>query len=258
METPGYLPLRDDREPVYYVHHSALAAEREEHCRGSVLMMGPIGLERTHAYLVWARAARAFALEGFEAMRFDYRGLGESGGHFEEATFDTWLDDARECFDYLAEKRPGRIALLGLRAGALVASRLFETRGDALLVWEPPSNGKAHLLEILRRKLAADYAEGGTSRKTRDDYVREMNDGSVVEVEGYPWTRSLLESALRTKFVMPRDRPARAIWTDGREREGHVSVRIQRPPFWLDSMVPNPDVRELVAASLTFLREALA
>jgi len=250
METPGYLSLSEDREPVYYVHHPT-----EERCRGSVLMMGPIGLERTHAYLVWARTARALAREGFDALRFDYRGLGESGGHFEEATFESWLDDAATCFDFLSKKNRGKIGLLGLRGGALVASKLFESRrGDALLSWEPPACGKAHLLEILRRKLAADYAEDGAGkRKTRDDYVREMTAGTIVEVEGYPWTKSLWESALRTELACPTDRPNKTIFMN---REGGIAI--QKPPFWLDSMVPNPDVRELVAATVGFFREALA
>src|SRR5207244_4193776 len=159
----------------------------------------------------------------------------------------TWLEDAQACFDFLAAKKRGKIALLGLRGGAVIASKLFEARrGDALLAWEPPASGKAHLLEILRRKLAADYAEEGAARKTRDDYIHEMDAGTIVEVEGYPWSKSLWESALRTELTMPTDRPTRMIWTDGREREGQITVRIQKPPFWLDSMVPNPDVRELI------------
>jgi pimeloyl-ACP methyl ester carboxylesterase len=249
MEQPGYLELANDRDPVYYVLHGT-----RERCRGAVLMAGPIGLERTHAYLVWARMARVLAREGFDVLRFDYRGLGESGGHFETCNFDTWIEDAFACFELLAKRtRADRVGIVGLRAGALVASQLFAKRGDALLLWEPPASGKAHLLEILRRKLAADYAEDGASRKTRDDYVREMASGTTVEVEGYPWTHALWESALRTELRVRRDKPARTIWTDG--REDGVSVRIQKPSFWLDTMVLEPDVRELVAASLAFLRE---
>jgi alpha/beta superfamily hydrolase len=238
METPEY--IRSNGVLLYTVYHSHRSPS------GSVLMIGPFGLERTHAYRGWVRVARSLCERGFDVLRFDHRGSGESMGAFEDASFDVWTADAERCFDVLAERSACPIALFGLRAGTLIASRVFRKRGDALLAWEPPASGRAHLLEILRRKLASDYAENARAvRKTREDYVRDLESGSVVEVEGYPWTKKFWESALTMEPPVDRAN-VRTIRLEG-------SLRL-----WIDNMVLEPDIGGLVTTSVDWLRSVLA
>lgn len=49
-----------------------------------VLLAGRFASERYFAYHTWVRWARYLAERRIEALRFDYRGMGESTGVFED------------------------------------------------------------------------------------------------------------------------------------------------------------------------------
>ena len=190
LELADYLPVGD--EQLYYVLHQAMGAPR-----GRVLLLGPFASERPHRYIPWVRWARFLAHRGYEAMRLDYRGCGESSGRFEDHDFLSWKDDARLCFDWLASRRPRAPAIIhGLGMGALLADRLFrEGVGDALILWLPPKSGKEMLYQQLQLKLANDFVLRPAVKKTRDQYIADLEGGESVEVEGYIWTRRLWDSA---------------------------------------------------------------
>jgi len=248
------------------VHHRAVGERR-----GAVLFIGPLGLERTHAYASAARWGRTLAAAGFDTMRFDFRGIGESTGEFGEMTFDAWARDVARAHEELTRACPGLpIGLHGLRGGALFAARAFAAgQGDALVLWDPPTSARAHMLEVLRRKLAADYAEQGAQlRKTREQYVADLERGAVIEVEGYPWSKALWGSAAGWDLVIPapsESRPWRVIYLDGRPQERFgvaaehaASTRIPKPPFWLESKMLRPNLSDLFGATERWLLEASA
>ena len=85
---------------------------------------------------------RALAGDGMVALRFNFRGVGESGGSygggFEEA------QDARAALDFLAglsEVDGDRLGLAGYSFGALVALSAAEERVHALAAVSPPVGG---------------------------------------------------------------------------------------------------------------------
>src|SRR5512141_881506 len=86
LETHGY--LGEGADAIYYAHHAALG-----NVHGTVLLCGALGLEAAHAAIVWTRLARTLAAAGWNAVRFDWRGTGESGGSFAEMTLETWRQD---------------------------------------------------------------------------------------------------------------------------------------------------------------------
>src|SRR5687767_10419091 len=88
--------------------------------KGGVLLAGPLGSERTYAYGVWVRWARALARRGFQVVRFDYRGSGESTGAFEEMSWRDWVEDGAVAAGLL-DDAGGPVIVHGLRFGALVA-----------------------------------------------------------------------------------------------------------------------------------------
>ncbi|MFP2933903.1 serine aminopeptidase domain-containing protein [Pyxidicoccus sp. 3LG] len=257
-ESPGYLTQGGDS--LYFVHHRAPGRGR-----AAVLLAGPLGLERAHAYIVWTRWARHLAARGVDVLRLDYRGSGESTGRFEDMTFQHWEEDVRAGLAYLRRECPGvPVVLHGLRLGALMAARVFHTdKADGLLMWDPPESGRAHLLEVLRRKVAADNLEGtGGSARSREDYVAELEAGGFKEVEGFSWSRGLWRSTEAYELALPvRDdaRPWRVVHLDGRPAERHLapgrsrSVRVPRPFFWTTSNKLLPDVGELFEDSASFV-----
>lgn len=242
-EVFGYLD--DGAEPLYFAYHPAKSA-----ARGTVLLCSALGLEATHAARVWVSWARHLSHEGWNTVHFDWRGTGESAGDFSEVTFDDWQNDLRRMCHALLAKGHGPIVLLGLRGGALLAAQAFaDYLGDALVMWEAPQSGHAHLMEILRRKLAADYALNSVAtRKTRDDYVAEIAVGGSVEVEGYPWTKPFWDSLCRVNLP------------NFGERQTYLAIssathRVSRPPFWQDTINFSPDLSEWKNKTLSYLAD---
>jgi hypothetical protein len=238
-------------------------------CLARVLLVGPFALERQSSSITWRRWAEALARAGFEAVSVDPRATGESTGAFEQACFSTWIDDLERVLAHLRQE-PGAatcpVLLHGLRVGALLTARLFARGGgDGLLLWDPPSGGRAALLEVLRRRLATDFMEGTKgSHATRDEYVAALKAGEVVEVEGYRWTRRLWDDAESLPLDLPDAAETRA-WLlialnrkppAGLPEANAVSADVPRPPFWTHAPLTYADLPELFARSLAFLADA--
>lgn len=259
----GYLD--HDEVQLYWVRHTA--ARRP--ARGRVVLAGPLGDERMHAYLTWVRWARRLAASGYEVVRFDYRGQGESTGAFEAACLSDWASDLRAVAGLVAEG-DGPLVLSGLRLGALLSAGLFAGGlGDALLAWGPPASGRAMLMDLLRRKLAEAMMQGRREKgRDRDWYVAHLEGGGTVEVNGYPWGERLWRDAEAWTLAVPvpdERRPWAMVRFDGSTPavtgpEGAVwGERLQRPPFWMMNQRLVQPVDELFARSLGWLeRRAVA
>src|ERR1700722_17632729 len=95
-----------------------------------VLLVGPFASERFASYVAWVRWARYLASRRIEALRFDYRGVGESPGVFEEMGFESWNRDVDFLAGWLKSQSPGvPLILHGLELGALLASKTFAAGG---------------------------------------------------------------------------------------------------------------------------------
>jgi alpha/beta superfamily hydrolase len=159
-----------------------------------VLLVGPFASERHSSYHAWVRWARYLAARHIEVLRYDYRGIGESTGVFEEMSFEDWDEDVRFLADQVARRSPSVPLLLhGLELGAILAARRFhEGTGDALLLWSPPANANQVLCSTLLRWTGTEQQyEGLEARKSASEYIRQLEQGQVVEVQGYRWSSSL-------------------------------------------------------------------
>jgi pimeloyl-ACP methyl ester carboxylesterase len=261
IERIGFLTHGAHR--LYYVQHVARGIRR-----GKVLLVGPFGLERQVAYTTWLRWARALSAEGFEVLRFDFRGTGESTGDFHEACLSDWLDDARASFGFLRGNDSTPLLLSGLRMGALIAAELFAAGlGEALLAWGPPPSGRVTLEEVLRRKLYTDVLENVRAQhKSKDAYVADLESGSSVEVEGYLWSSRLWTDSARHVLPVPPPEERRP-WTFVRfdplappttlSPEHEMLVQVLRPPFWWHNPSVVPDLSTLFRAGLEFAAKAV-
>ena len=86
---------------------------------------------------LFVRAARAFAAAGIHALRFDFRGSGDSEGEFGEMTLQTEVEDARAALAFLRKTKgvdKDRLAIVGLSLGSVIGQLVAAREGITTLV----------------------------------------------------------------------------------------------------------------------------
>lgn len=105
---------------------------------------------------ILVRQARYLAEAGIAALRFDFRGSGQSEGEFCDMTLSGETSDALLMLDLLSRQPhidPARLGILGLSMGGAIAACVLARRNDvrAAVLWAPV----AYPYELLTRAAAA-------------------------------------------------------------------------------------------------------
>lgn len=141
------------------------------------------------------QAAERCAAAGLAALRFDYRGTGDSAGEAGTA-LDGWLEDLAAARREATRSVAGVPAFVwGLRWGAAVA--LAEASGaggpDFVLAWAPPADGASHLagLRGAHRAWRSSYERQHGRTAAPDDESRVLGwrlpDGLRADLEAFSW-----------------------------------------------------------------------
>lgn len=158
---------------------------------------------------LFGQIAGALADAGFYVLRYDKRGIGQSGGRLESASLQDLADDARAAVRYLRERKDvdrERIALFGYSDGAwvaLVAASRDDDIKALILASAAASTGGELVLEqqkhlIEKMKLSPEEAQARFDLQKRIQ-AAVLGDGSWDGISeplrrqaDTPWFRSYL------------------------------------------------------------------
>src|SRR5512143_1046286 len=131
-------------EPLLGLHHPAGGARPR---RVGVAFLNPFGDEYLRAHRPLRQLADRLASCGFDVLRFDYFGCGDSAGDDEQGRIRRWLQDAAAAVEELeALSGSARVALIGVRLGASLAVELAARRPgvEQLVLWDPVADGSRY------------------------------------------------------------------------------------------------------------------
>jgi pimeloyl-ACP methyl ester carboxylesterase len=142
---------------------------------------------------IFAQLAGALADKGFIVLRYDKRGVGQSGGRIESATLQDYAEDAVAAVKWLARRKdvdPNRVTVLGHREGGwialLAAAREHKIR-SLVLVATPGTTGSELVMEQQRHALDA-LKTPEADRQAKIDLQTKINNAVINERgwEGVP------------------------------------------------------------------------
>ncbi len=138
LSQPAAKPAEGSRRPAIVLVSGSAQTDREEMLAGIP---------------IFGQLASALADAGFVVVRYDKRGVGQSGGRAETTTLDDYAEDAIAAVKFL-QHRPDvdrrRVALLGYGEGGAVAAVAASREGSIaalVLVAAPGLTGDAFILE---------------------------------------------------------------------------------------------------------------
>ena len=193
--------FRDSRGALFGSYHPPTAAVRPT----AVVLCPPYGHEYVQSHRAFRLLAERLAEAGFPAMRFDYRGTGDSAGDAAElADLDLWREDVRAATE-MCRARSGRqrVCALGLRLGGSLAA-LEAGRGgafDALVLWDPIVTGRDYLAELAQLEQQFRQSLPGASGRIA---------GQPDDVLGFPYPATLRDQLAALDLTTARVEGTRA------------------------------------------------
>jgi alpha-beta hydrolase superfamily lysophospholipase len=171
--------------PLAGVFHPPHPNDPDTGVRGSLLVVHCFTCSKDLNTM--SRLARGLAGAGFAVLRFDFTGLGESGGDFAATTLSTNLGDLARAVACLEERAPGPIGLVGHSLGGaaclLVAGELAAVR--SLVVIAAPSTA-GHVRELFEgveaeidRAGSAWVRIGGRSFPISGEFLEDLEHHEV-------------------------------------------------------------------------------
>ena len=119
-------------ETLVGVHH------RAQNACGTIVMLHGWSGTRCGPHQMLTRAARRFCGLGFDCVRFDFAGRGDSEGDTRLASLATMRDDARDVFSWVRAQNSGPLWVLGLCSGSEIAVAAIEPGMAGAILWSAP------------------------------------------------------------------------------------------------------------------------
>lgn len=134
------------------------------------------------------RIARALAQEGFGVLRFDFTGLGQSEGDFEDTNFSSNLSDLKAAADFLSRAYKAPQLLVGHSLGGaavLSIAEQLETVQAVATIGAPADPGHVkHLfgesINNIKEEGKTRVTIGGRSFMVKQSFLRDLEQHQLV------------------------------------------------------------------------------
>lgn len=136
---------RGDRQlfSVRYQPGNSIVHEPRKH---GILICNALGQEYTRAYRNLQQLANLLCQRGFNVLRFDYYGTGNSDGSCGSIRTESLKADLHRAKQYFRETaKLDRLSLLGIRLGATLAATTPLESVDRIVLWDPVLDGREYL-----------------------------------------------------------------------------------------------------------------
>ncbi|HSV69331.1 MAG TPA: alpha/beta fold hydrolase [Methylibium sp.] len=191
-----------------------------------LVICNPFGFEEVCAHRSLRALAQAAAGGGVPALRFDYAGCGNShGSDRDPGRVASWLASTQEAIAALRRATGvDRVALLGVRLGALLAALAARERDDVagLVAVAPVVSGRAYLREL---RILGETLDSTGRPMPADPQLFEsagfcLAADAVAELEAIDLRKLPGAPAARVLVVGRDDLPAPDDWPAQLERSG--------------------------------------
>jgi dienelactone hydrolase len=197
--------FKSGRETLFGWLH--LPPENSRSARGIVICK-PFGYEAICAHGSIRAFADACASAGAAVLRFDYSGTGDSsGGDSDADEIGQWCDDIRAAVKALRQTcNVGRVGLLGLRLGALLAALVAaeDSCVEDIIAVAPVVNGRRYLRELrafqATSSSAAQSPPEDISAATHGDQANHLK--GCIEVTGFRLSKASVDRLARTDLLV--------------------------------------------------------
>jgi uncharacterized protein len=188
---------------------------RKERVPGVVFFHGITGT-KVEPHRIFVKTARALAAAGIAALRFDFRGSGDSAGEFSCMTVTGEVKDARAALAFLRKRKeiaPARIGIVGLSMGGAVAAEILgeDPAIRCAVLWSPV----AKFERLIRMHMPP------TGR-------RQLKQMGVVDDRGNAVGKSFFDDSLRHQPLKAIARTRAAVLLIHGSEDQAVPVRASR------------------------------
>lgn len=186
--------LNEKGKKLYCVEYFSGDRKEKNH---SVILCKPIWGERIRTHIIFSNLARLLSGRSFIVITCDYFGDGNSGGETLDLNYFSMVEDIGILYEYLKQNYNLKsCSLVGLRLGANVAmgaeGKIDELR--KLVLFEPVLNPIELFNKALRANLATQMAIHKKILKTREQLIKDLENGIPVNIDGFVIGKKFWES----------------------------------------------------------------
>ena len=210
----------------------------------ALVLCNPFGFEEVCAHRAMRDMAQAAATAGIAALRFDYPDTGHSSDIDDEQAdrWPLWVDSVRHAIDAVRQATGAtRVALLGVRLGALLAAAAAQDRDDVdgLVLVAPVVRGRAYLRELALLGASGDAAAPAADKAGSIESAGfELSGATCRTLTGLDLRALRLRAGLRVSVVERDDLPDPSELAAALSRAG-LDARSERWPGFA-SMTADP------------------